>query len=220
MRGDVRNTNKRKNKENRNAMKSFKDLRKLSLVSVIALGFLVLVPASSFAVDNATLNIKVVVINDDGGTATPADFTMHVRYLMNEVPGSPFVGISDSMTTLSLAPGSYLITEDDAPLAGGYVTYYGNYSGTNITDGFVTLAAGEVVTITRTENDWPAAGPAITQPVATPIPGTTVPTPVVTPTQSGGQLPATSSPWYNMLVISLGLVLLGTGGLKVRKAVK
>lgn len=220
MRGDVRHIKQRNNEEKRTTMKRFKNLQKLSLVSVIALGFLVLVPTSSFAVDNATLNIKVVVINDDGGTATPADFTMHVRYLMKEVPGSPFVGVSDSVTTLSLAPGSYLVTENDVPLAGGYVTYYGNYSGTNITDGFVTLAAGEVVTIIRTENDWPAAGPAIDQPVATPIPGTTVPTPVVTPTQSGGQLPATSSPWYNMLVISLGLVLLGIGGLKVRKAVK
>ena len=200
-------------------MKSFKDLRKLSLVSVIALGFLVLVPTSSSAVDNATLNIKVVVINDDGGTATPADFTMHVRYLMQEVSGSPFVGVTDSVTSLSLPPGSYLITEDDVPVSGGYVTYYGNYSGTNITDGFVTLAAGEVVTITRTENDWPAAGPVVAQPVATPVP-TTVPTPVVTPTQAGGQLPTTSSPWYNMLAVSLGLVLLGGIGFKVRKAVK
>jgi hypothetical protein len=200
-------------------MNRFKDLRKLSLVSVIALGFLVLVPTSSIAVENATLNIKVVVINDDGGVATPADFTMHVRYLMKEIPGSPFVGVSDSMTTFSLAPGSYLITENDVPISGGYVTYYGNYSGTNITDGFVTLAAGEVVTITRNENDWPAAGPAVVQPVATPVPST-VPTPVVTPTQSGGQLPKTSSPWYNMLAISFGLVLLGGIGLKTRKAVK
>jgi hypothetical protein len=209
---------KSNNKEKRTTMKRFKDLRKISLVSVIALGFLVLAPTSSNAVENATLNIKVVVINDDGGTATPADFTMHVRYLMKEIPGSPFVGVSDSMTTFSLAPGSYLITENDVPISGGYVTYYGNYSGTNITDGFVTLAAGETVTITRTENDWPAAGATVTQPVATPIPGT--PTSVVTPTQTGGVLPTTSSPWYNMLAISFGLVLLGGLGFKTRKAVK
>lgn len=221
MRGDVRHIKQRNNEENRKTMKRFRNLKKMSLVGVVALGLLVLAPTSSSAVENATLHIKVVVINDDGGTATPADFTMHVRYLMNEVAGSPFVGKVDSVTTLSLAPGSYLITEDDVPLAGGYVTYYGNYSGAGVTDGFVTLAAGQEMTVIRTENDWPAAGPAIDQPVATPIPGTpTTPTPVVTPTQSGGQLPKTSSPWYNMLAISLGLVLLGTGSLKVRKAVK
>ncbi len=197
-------------------MKQFNILKKVSLVGVAALALLVMAPASSTAADTtATLHVIVKVINDDGGTAVPSDFTMHVRYLMNEVTGSPFQGGVDTSTTFILAPGSYLITEDDVPIVNGYVTYYGSYSGTNIVNGFVTLAAGDEVTITRTENDWPAAGAAVVQPTATPAP-----TPVVTPTQTGGQLPATSSPWYNLLAVSFGLVLLGSIGFKTHKAFK
>ncbi len=199
-------------------MKQFNILKKVSLVGVAALALLVMAPASSTAADpTATLNVIVKVINDDGGTAVPSDFTMHIRYLMKEVTGSPFLGGNDTVTTFILAPGSYLITEDDPPVSGGYVTYYGSYSGTNINEGFVTLAAGDVVTITRTENDWPAAGAAVVQPTATPAP---TPAPVVTPTQTGGQLPATSSPWYNLLAVSFGLVLLGSIGFKTHKAIK
>jgi len=199
-------------------MKSLKLLQKVSLLGVAVLGLLTMAPLTASAVDpaTATLHVVVNVINDDGGTAVPADFTMHIRYLMKEVTGSPFPGASGAGTTFTLAPGSYLITENDVPLSGGYVTYYGNYSGTNITDGFVTLAAGEEVTIIRTENDWPAAGAAVVQPTATPAPTT----PPVTPTQTGGTLPKTSSPWYNMLAISFGLVLLGGIGFRTRKAVK
>lgn len=191
----------------------------MSIATTIGLGLLVLAPTSASAVENATLNVKVVVVNNYGGTSTPEDFTIHVRFLMKEVPGSPFHGITDSQTALSLPPGSYLLTEDEPPVSGGYVTYYGNYSGTNITDGFVTLAAGEVVTITRTEYDWPAAGAAVVQPTPTPIP-TATPAPVTPATQVGGTLPKTSSPWYNMLAISLGLVLIGGLGFRVRRAVK
>ena len=191
----------------------------MSLATTIGLGLLVLAPTSASAVENATLNVKVVVVNSYGGTATPEDFTIHVRFLMKEVAGSPFHGITDSVTALSLPPGSYLLTEDEPPVSGGYVTYFGNYSGTNITDGFVTLAAGEVVTITRTEYDWPAAGAAVVQPTPTPIP-TATPAPVTPATQVGGALPKTASPWYNMLAISLGLVLIGGLGFRVRRAVK
>ncbi len=184
------------------------------------MGLIVLAPTSASAVENATLNVKVVVVNSYGGVATPADFTIHVRYLMKEVPGSPFHGVADSVTSLSLPPGSYLLTENEPPVAGGYVTYYGNYSGTNITDGFVTLGAGEVVTITRNEYDWPVAGAAAVQPTASPIPPTSTTAPVTPATQVGGTLPKTASPWYNMLAISLGLVLVGGLGFRVRRAVK
>lgn len=216
VRRDVRNTNQCNIQQNRTIMKQFTTLKKLSIVGVAALALLVMAPTSSTAADpTATLHVVVNVINDDGGTAVPADFTMHIRYLMNEITGSPFPGASGAGTTFTLAPGSYLITEDDVPISGGYVTYYGHYSGTNIVNGFVTLAAGDDVTITRTENDWPAAGAPVTQPTVTPVPA-----PVVTPTQTGGQLPSTSSPWYNMLAVSLGLVLLGGLGYRTRKVVK
>ena len=195
-------------------------LQKICLVSVATLGLLIMAPTTTSAADApATLHVIVNVINDDGGTAVPSDFTMHIRYLMKEVAGSPFPGASGAGTTFTLPAGSYLITENDVPISGGYVTYYGHYSQGGTVDGFVTLEAGQSMTITRTENDWPAAGPAVVPPVATPVPST-VPTPVVTPTQAGGQLPKTSSPWYNMLAISFGLVLLGSIGFKTRKALK
>jgi hypothetical protein len=200
-------------------MKQFNILKKLSLVGAAALVLLLMAPASSMAADpTATLHVIVKVINDDGGTAVPADFRLHIRYLMNEVTGSPFQGAGGTGTTFTLAPGSYLITDDDVPIVDGYVTYYGKYSGGTVTEGqgFVTLAAGDNVTVTRTENDWPAAGPAVPQPTALPIPSTSG----GTPTQTGGQLPKTSSPWYNMLAISLGLALVGSIGFRTRKAAK
>ncbi len=207
-------------------MKHNNILKKLSLVGVAAITLLLMAPVSSPAAEpTATLHVIVNVVNNDGGTAVPADFNMHIRYLMKEVTGSPFPGASGTGTTFTLAPGSYLVTEDDVPISDGYVTYYGKYTSADITqnEGFVTLAAGDVVTLTRTENDWPIAGALVAQPTAAPVPPSTStppPKPVVTPTQSGGQLPATSSPWYNMLAISLGLVLVGSIGFRTRKAVK
>ena len=202
-------------------MNHFKNLKKISLLGVVGLGLLMMVPSTAIAADApATLHVIVKVINDDGGTAVPSDFTMHLRYLMKEVTGSPFPGASGAGTTFTLPAGSYLLTENDVPISGGYVTYYGHYSEGGVVNGFVTLAAGQSLTITRTENDWPAAGPAVPQPVVTPAPGTPVSTPVVTPTQSGGQLPKTSSPWYNLLAMSFGLVLLGSIGFKTRRASK
>lgn len=205
-------------------MKHIKTIKKISALGVLGLGLLMMSPSSALAADApATLHVIVNVINDDGGTAVPSDFTMHIRYLMKEVTGSPFPGAGGAGTTFTLPAGSYLITENDVPIVNGYVSYYGNYSEGGIVDGFVTLAAGQSLTITRNEYDWPAAGPAEAQPVATPIPGTPgtpVPAPVVTPTQSGGQLPTTSSPWYNMLAISFGLVLLGSIGFRTRKALR
>lgn len=203
-------------------MNHFKILQKISLLGVIGLGLLVTVPNSASAADApATLHVVVNVINDDGGTAVPSDFTFHLRHLGDEVTGSPFQGASGAGTTFTVPAGSYLLTQNDVPVSGDYVTYYGHYSEGGIVDGFVTLAAGQSLTITRTENDWPAAGPAVSQPVASPIPGTPAGgTTVVTPTQSGGQLPKTSSPWYNLLVMSFGLVLVGGIGFKTRKAVK
>ena len=147
-------------------MNHFKNLKKISLLGVIGLGLLVMAPNPALAADApATLHVIVNVINDDGGTAVPSDFTMHLRYLMKEVTGSPFPGASGAGTTFTLPAGSYLLTENDVPISGGYVTYYGHYSEGGVVNGFVTLAAGQSLTITRTENDRPAAGPAETQPV-------------------------------------------------------
>lgn len=190
----------------------------MSLAGVLALGVLVMAPTTSTAADPtmATLHVVVNVINNDGGTAVPSDFTLHIRYLMHEITGSPFTGESGAGTTFVLTPGSYLVTDNDVPVSDGYVTYYGNYSGGGDNNGFVTLAAGQEMTLVRTENDWPVAGAAVVQPTPSPVPTT----PVVTPTETGGQLPTTSTPWYNLLAVAFGLVLLGGLGLKTRKVTK
>ena len=64
-------------------------------------------------------------------------------------------------------------------------------------------------------------------PVVTPTP-TPTPTPVVTPTPTpkpvgtvtGGKLPKTSSPWYNLLALGAGLILLGSAGFSLRKVLR
>ncbi len=202
-------------------MKHIRTLKKISALGVLGLGLLMMSPSSALAADApATLHVIVNVINDDGGTAVPSDFTLHIRHLMKEVAGSPFPGASGAGTTFTLPAGSYLITDDNVPIVNGYVSYYGKYTQGGTVDGFVTLAAGQSLTITRTENDWPAAGPAVVQPAANPIPGTPTTTPVVPVTQTGGQLPKTSSPWYNLLAISFGFVLLGSIGFRTRRALK
>jgi len=207
-------------------MKLFKYSRLVSISAVVALGFLTWTPATSnAAAPTATLHIVETVINNYGGTAVASDFTLHVRYLMKEVAGSPATGVAAPGQTYILAPGSYIITEDRAPIVGEYISYYNAISGPNgINSGFVTLAAGDDVTITSTSYDWPAGGAVIpvpvTPPTVTPTPTPTVtptPTPPTTTTVTGGVLPKTSSPWYNLLAIGFGLVLLGGVGLKFRK---
>lgn len=66
----------------------------------------------------------------------------------------------------------------------------------------------------------------ITNPAcATPTPTPTVsatPTPVATPTPTvtGGKLPKTGSPWFNLLAIAAGLVVLGGIGFRTRKVIR
>ncbi len=49
---------------------------------------------------------------------------------------------------------------------------------------------------------------------------TPTPTPTPTGTVTGGKLPKTSSPWYNLLVFGAGLTLLGSAGFALRKVVR
>ena len=113
----------------------------------------------------------------------------------------------------TLAAGNYIVSEE--PVAG----YTGVFSGEGITNGFVSLVAGSDLTITRTNSD---VATAVVIPTPTPS-ATPAPTPTPTPTPTtvkGGKLPKTGSPWYNLLALGAGLILLGGIGFTSRKVLR
>jgi LPXTG-motif cell wall-anchored protein len=163
----------------------------------------------------ATLHVIKVVVNNSGGTAVAGDFIFHVTFHGVDVVGSPAVGLGAPGRTYTLPAGNYIVTEE--PVAG----YIGSFSGEGITNGFVSLVAGSDVTITRTNTDIatqvvvPTPTPSAT-PIATPTP---TPSPKPT-TVKGGKLPKTGSPWYNLLALGAGLILLGGLGIRSRKVLR
>jgi hypothetical protein len=62
--------------------------------------------------DRGTLRLIKEVINDNGGPATAADFTLHVTQDGVDVSGSPAVG-SDTGTVYDLLTGSYEVSESN-----------------------------------------------------------------------------------------------------------
>jgi Prealbumin-like fold domain len=89
------------------------------------------------------------VVNDNGGTGTAGQFTMHVKQSGSDVSGkSPFAG-SESGTQRTLDAGSYVVSESDGP--GGYAA---SISGACTASGAVGLAPGDVKTCTITNNDF------------------------------------------------------------------
>lgn len=94
----------------------------------------------------ATLRVVKTVVNGFGGTATPAQFSLHVQKAGIEVTGSPAPGVATPGTTYSLSGGTYIISEDTNPL------YTPNYSGDCDTNGLLTLTGGDIKTCTITNN--------------------------------------------------------------------
>ena len=88
----------------------------------------------------AKLIVRKVVINDDGGTKTAADFSFEVN------GGNPTAFEADGQNDLTVDAGSYSVTE---PAAAGYTTTYDNCDN-------LALANGETKTCTITNNDQPA----------------------------------------------------------------
>ena len=164
-----------------------------------------------------TLHVVKHVVNTYGGTAVASDFTIHVTHNGSEVAGSPAVGADGAGHAYSLAPGTYLISETHVD------GYYGTFASTdpalggNITaDGLITLVSGQSATIVRTNYQVAPAYVPVPTPSATPAPATP-PTPV---TETGGKLPKTGSPWYNLLALAGGLVLLGGVGFGTKKVLR
>ena len=151
--------------------------------------------------DTATLHVIKHVINDNGGTAVAANFNLHVKTSGTDVSTSPAPGGESPGTTYTLAPGTYVVSED------AFAGYTASYSGDSDSSGNITLDYGDNKTVTITNNDIATTpgGPTETTGVAETIEGPTETTEVaaetkeaaaVTTTATGGQLPKTSTPNY------------------------
>jgi hypothetical protein len=89
------------------------------------------------------------VINDNGGSATASQFTMHIKQGGTDVSGkSPFAG-AEAGTQRTLNVGSYVVSETDGPSG-----YAASISGACTSSGAVTLSPGDVKTCTITNNDF------------------------------------------------------------------
>ncbi|MDD3889249.1 MAG: LPXTG cell wall anchor domain-containing protein, partial [Syntrophomonadaceae bacterium] len=139
----------------------------------------------------ATLHVIKHVINDDGRTAVAADFKLHVKTFGNDVAASPAPGVESPGTTYKLAAGTYVVSED------AFAGYTVSYSGDSDSRGNITLAPGDYQTVIITNNDIPSAD--------------------VTRTVTGGQLPKTSMPLNELLLIGIALTLIGAVGWRSRK---
>ena len=94
----------------------------------------------------ATLTVRKLVVNDDGGTAGPASF----RFSINGA--APVAFEADGSNAVSLAAGTYSVTE---PAVAGYATSLSNCTG-------IVLAAGGSATCTITNNDTASTPASLT----------------------------------------------------------
>jgi hypothetical protein len=95
----------------------------------------------------ATLHVVKQVVNNNGGTATPSLFNLHVKLAGTDVSGSPAVGIVAPGTSYVLSAGTYVVSED------ANASYSSSFSGACNASGSVTLVAGDNVTCTITNDD-------------------------------------------------------------------
>jgi RHS repeat-associated protein len=109
--------------------------------------------AASGGPEGATLTVLKHVVNDNGGSAVPSNWTMNVA---GPTPLN-FAGADSPGTTNTVQPGTYAITES------GPAGYSLSYSGDCAPAGQVMIAAGETKTCTLTNNDQaapPSGSPA------------------------------------------------------------
>jgi hypothetical protein len=204
---------------------NFKSKRILAVSTIIA--FIGLLSAPAFAEDlvevvattsvqtTGIIHVENVVVNDNLGTKTAADFEFSVTHFGADVAGSPFNITDAAGMTFILAPGTYVVA------AASVDGYLGSWSGEGVTNGFIDLQAGQEITFTRTSNDNGIATPTL--PVVVPV-ETVLPCGQMgndgsigvcnQETEDGGVLPATSSNWFNALAIGLLLSIVGAYGFR------
>ena len=167
-----------------------------------------------------TLVVVKNVVNTYGGTAAASDFMIHVTHNGSEVAGSPVAGASGAGVSFTLPPGDYLVSEVHHD---GYYGTFGNgdpAAGNSVSTGLVTVVSGQVTTIVRTNYQVAPAYVPTPTPTSSPVPPSSSPGSPTPTTQSGGTLPKTGSPWYNLLALGAGLVLLGGIGVGTRKVLR
>ena len=148
-----------------------------------------------------TIQVISQVINDNGGTKVPTDFTFNVKHFGTDVLGSPFIGAGNFGTTFIVEAGTYVVS---TPIVDGYD---GTWSGVDITNGFINLQPGQSMTIIRTFNDNGTASVVV---VEEPV------------TETGGVLPNTATPLFNLLLVGALTAVAGAFGalksIKLHKA--
>ena len=146
-----------------------------------------------------TIHVIKVVVNGFGGAATPGDFSLSLKNHGVDVIGSPDIGVAAPGRAYVLAPGTYVLGEAKST---AFPDYISSFDIVGQSSNFVNLKSGDDLTIIETNTQL--------APIVVPVVVPVVVVPAPTKTVTGGKLPKTGSPWYNMLLLSAGLVLLGT----------
>jgi hypothetical protein len=175
----------------------------LAIATIAFFGFGLMQSPASAQETTGTLNIIQKVVNSSDGTSRPSDFRIHVTKNGQEVAGSPLVGFGQTGQNLTLVAGTYILFVDPVD------KYRGEWSGDITPGGTVTLSAGQVLSVTRTNYDL---GTTIIRPVVD-EPEETVPTETI----DGGELPNTASPLGDSIILGVGLIVLALIGLGSRK---
>jgi hypothetical protein len=152
------------------------------------------VPVTTGSVSTTgTIHVLSRIVNDNLGTKFPTDFIFNLKHWGTDVVGSPFIGAGNIGTTFVVEAGSYVVS---TPIVDGY---NGVWYNEGITNGFIQLEAGQVVTIVRIQNDVGIADVVVEEPT----------------TEDGGLLPNTATPWFNFLLV--GSLITAAGVLGFRK---
>ena len=101
----------------------------------------------------ATLHVIKLVVNGNGGTAVPANFTVHVKNLGADVLGSPALGTAAPGTSYSLSAGTYVVSENVN------TSYVQSFGGDCDSSGNVTLSSGGDKVCSIINTDIPAPAP-------------------------------------------------------------
>jgi hypothetical protein len=172
-----------------------KYLKTIAIAGAIALSALMVAPAQAadpVVPTTGIIHVLSRVVNDNLGTKYPTDFVFNLKHWGADVVGSPFIGTGAAGTTFVVEPGTYVVS---TPIVEGYT---GTWFSGGTTNGFIQLAAGDEVTIVRIHDDAGIAEEVV----------------VVEPTEDGGTLPATASPWFNALAAGLLVSAAGAIGLR------